>query len=169
LASQRVIDFDAILLLALRILTDRPSIADIYQRNYRHLWVDEAQDLNSVQYSLIRTLGEKADSVLLVGDPNQAIYGFNGSSHRFMMEEFPKDFQVQRIELRENYRSSRAVILAASKIGGGSALAKLSLRSPVSSFSRSFSLSRNWDPLVPFSALFRMSREGREIINSGIR
>lgn len=102
LASQGVIDFDDILLLALRILTDRPAVANIYQRTYRHLCVDEAQDLNSVQYSLIRILGEKADSVLLVGDPNQAIYGFNGSSHRFMMEAFPEDFQVERIELREN-------------------------------------------------------------------
>jgi DNA helicase II / ATP-dependent DNA helicase PcrA len=116
LTSQGVIDFDDILLLALRVLAERPAIADIYQRTYRHLCVDEAQDLNSVQYSLIRILGEKADSVLLVGDPNQAIYGFNGSSHRFMMETFPNDFQVERIELRENYRSSRAVIQAANAL-----------------------------------------------------
>lgn len=116
LASQGVIDFDDILLLALRILTERPSIAAIYQRTYRYLCIDEAQDLNAVQYALIRTLGSEAKSILMVGDPNQAIYGFNGSSHRFMMDEFPKDFDVEQIELRQNYRSSKAVIRAANAL-----------------------------------------------------
>jgi len=120
LASQRVIDFDDILLLAYRILTERPAVANIYQRTYRHICVDEAQDLNAVQYALIRTLGEKAESVLLVGDPNQAIYGFNGSSKRFMLEKFPEDFGAKQLELRENFRSSRAVIQAASALYEGS-------------------------------------------------
>ncbi len=63
LLSQGVIDFDDILLLALRILRERPSIAGIYQRTYRYLCVDEAQDLNAVQYALIRTLGSEAKSI----------------------------------------------------------------------------------------------------------
>ena len=120
LASQRVIDFDDILLLAYRILTERPAVANIYQRTYRYVCVDEAQDLNAVQYALIRVLGEKAESVLLVGDPNQAIYGFNGSSKRFMLEKFPEDFGAKKIELRENFRSSRAVIQAANALYKGS-------------------------------------------------
>ncbi|MCC5838824.1 MAG: ATP-dependent helicase [Opitutales bacterium] len=116
LASQGVIDFDDILLLALRILTERPAVADIYRRTYRYLCVDEGQDLNAVQYALIRTLGSEARSVLIVGDPNQAIYGFNGSSHRFMMEDFPRDFGAETIELRQNYRSSKAVIRVANAL-----------------------------------------------------
>lgn len=116
LASQGVIDFDDILLLALQILTDRPAVASIFQRSYQYVCVDEAQDLNAVQYAVIRTLGSQSKSMLMVGDPNQAIYGFNGSSHRFMMEEFPKEFPVTKIELRENYRSSKAVILAANAL-----------------------------------------------------
>jgi DNA helicase II / ATP-dependent DNA helicase PcrA len=116
LASQGVIDFDDILLLAYRILSERPAIAAILHRTYRYLFVDEAQDLNPVQYALVRTLGENAASTLLVGDPNQAIYGFNGSSKEFMLEEFPKDFTVERVELRENFRSSRAVIAAANAL-----------------------------------------------------
>jgi DNA helicase-2/ATP-dependent DNA helicase PcrA len=116
LASQGVIDFDDILLLALRILTERPAIAGIYQRTYRYLCVDEAQDLNAVQYALIKALGIGASSILMVGDPNQAIYGFNGSSHRFMGEEFPKDFDVVQRELRQNYRSSKAVIRVANAL-----------------------------------------------------
>jgi DNA helicase-2/ATP-dependent DNA helicase PcrA len=116
LASQGVIDFDDILLLALRILTERPAIADIYQRTYRYLCVDEAQDLNAVQYALIKILGAGATSVLMVGDPNQAIYGFNGSNHRFMMEDFSKDFEIVQRELRQNYRSSKAVIRVANAL-----------------------------------------------------
>lgn len=116
LASQGVIDFDDILLLALRILTERPAVADIYRRTYRYLCVDEGQDLNAVQYALIQTLGADAKSILIVGDPNQAIYGFNGSSHRFMMEVFPQDFCVETIELRQNYRSSKAVIHVANAL-----------------------------------------------------
>lgn len=120
LESQGVIDFDDILLLALRILTERQAVAAIYQRTYRYICVDESQDLNSVQYALICTLGSDAKSIIMVGDPNQAIYGFNGSSHRFMMEEFPRDFAVEQIELRQNYRSSKAVIRAANALYPGS-------------------------------------------------
>ncbi len=116
LASQGVIDFDDILLLAYRILSERPGIASIYHRTYRHVFVDEAQDLNSVQYALLRVLGEQATSVMLVGDPNQAIFGFNGSSKDYMLTEFPNDFKAERTELRENFRSSRAVIRAANAL-----------------------------------------------------
>ena len=114
LSSQGVIDFDDILLVAYRILSERPAIAAIYNRTYRYLFVDEAQDLNPVQYALVRILGEGAASVLLVGDPNQAIYGFNGSSKDFMLKDFREDFSAKRVDLRENYRSSRAVISAAN-------------------------------------------------------
>jgi DNA helicase-2/ATP-dependent DNA helicase PcrA len=116
LASQGVIDFDDILLLAYRILSERAAIAAIYHRTYRYLFVDEAQDLNSVQYAIIRTLGEQAASLLLVGDPNQAIYGFNGSSKDFMMEEFPRDFTATRVDLRENFRCSKSVIRTANAL-----------------------------------------------------
>lgn len=114
LSSQGVIDFDDILLLAYRILSERPAIAAIYHRTYRYLFVDEAQDMNSVQYALVRILGEGATSILLVGDPNQAIYGFNGSSKDFMLEDFTRDFSARRVDLRENFRSSKAVIRAAN-------------------------------------------------------
>lgn len=114
LSSQGVIDFDDILLLAYRILSERPAIAAIYHRTYRYVFVDEAQDLNPVQYALVHILGEGAASVVLVGDPNQAIYGFNGSSKDFMLENFTRDFSARRVDLRENYRSSKAVIRAAN-------------------------------------------------------
>lgn len=116
LSSQGSIDFDDILLLAYRILTEQAHVAQLYSRIYRYICVDEAQDLNFAQYALIRILAAANGNILLVGSPNQAIYGFNGSDAHFMLEEFPQDFTVARYELKENYRSSKAVIRAANML-----------------------------------------------------
>lgn len=114
--AQNAIDFDDILLYAYRIMLEKPSIARIYQRIYKHICVDEAQDLNKAQYSVIKSIAGDSSSILMVGDPNQAIYGFNGSSSRYMCNDFPKDFPAQKYELSENFRSSQAVINAAKLI-----------------------------------------------------
>lgn len=114
--SQNAIDFDDILLYAYRIMAEKPSIARIYQRIYKHICVDEAQDLNKAQYSVIKAIAGDTASVLMVGDPNQAIYGFNGSSSRYMCIDFPKDYPAKKYELVENFRSSQAVINAAKII-----------------------------------------------------
>ncbi len=114
--SQSIIDFDDILILAYRIFTERHSVLALYQRTYAHFCMDEAQDLNFAQYTLIRTLASESGSILMVGDPNQAIYGFNGSSPDFMLTNFPDDFDVRKIELRKNYRSTRAIIRAANSL-----------------------------------------------------
>lgn len=116
LARQGAIEFDDILLLAYRILSERPKVARIYQRSYRYFCVDEAQDLNAVQYAVIRLLALDSRNLLMVGDPNQAIYGFNGSSHRYMSEQFVKDFAATRWDLKDNFRSSKAVIRAANAL-----------------------------------------------------
>jgi DNA helicase-2/ATP-dependent DNA helicase PcrA len=89
----------------------------VYRAKYRHLCVDEAQDLNKAQYEFIKVLcGDSIKSILMVGDPNQMIYGFNGSSHEYLCERFPKEFSAQKYELKENYRSSKAVVRASNKL-----------------------------------------------------
>lgn len=111
------IDFDDILVYAHRILIEQPWCGDIYRARYKHICVDEAQDLNRAQYEFIKALcGEKIKSIMMVGDPNQMIYGFNGSSHDFLCKYFVKDYSPQLFELKENYRSSRAVIRLANKL-----------------------------------------------------
>lgn len=103
-------DFDDLLLLAYRLLTEFPKIADFYRRLYRFICIDEAQDLNEAQYSMLTALcGDSFRNVLMVGDPKQAIYGFNTSSPDYMWR-FRDDFSAQEIELTENFRSSRAVV-----------------------------------------------------------
>ena len=111
------IDFDDILVYAHRIFLEQPWCAQIYRAKYKHLCVDEAQDLNKAQYEFIKSLcGDQIKSVLMVGDPNQMIYGFNGSSEEFLCEHFPNEFSATQYELKENYRSSRAVIHLANNL-----------------------------------------------------
>lgn len=115
------IDYDDILVCAHRILLDHDWIAKIYRSQYKHVCVDEAQDLNKAQYEFIKMLcGDVIKSVLMVGDPNQMIYGFNGSSKDYLCTHFVEDFTPQKFELKENYRSTKAVIRAANKLRPGS-------------------------------------------------
>lgn len=110
------IDFNDILFFAYRILTEHSKIARTYQVMYKHVCVDEAQDLNKAQYELIKAFcGERIKSILMVGDPNQMIYGFNGSKDYFE-RDFLRDFHPQTFTLRENYRSSKEVIYLANVI-----------------------------------------------------
>ena len=114
-------DFDDLLVFAVRILLEQPWCAQVYRAKYKHLCVDEAQDLNRAQYEFVRAFcGGDIQSVLMVGDPNQMIYGFNGSSHEFFSERFVEDFDPQSFTLRENYRSSKAVVHLANKLKPGS-------------------------------------------------
>ncbi len=111
------IDYDDILIKAHQILLTQDWVANIYRAKYKHLCVDEAQDLNRAQYELIKAFcGDSIKSILMVGDPHQMIYGFNGSSSEFLCKEFLEDFSPLTFDLKENYRSSKAVISAANKL-----------------------------------------------------
>lgn len=115
------IDYDDILVYARKILIDHDWIAKIYRSQYKHVCVDEAQDLNKAQYEFIKVLcGDTIKSILMVGDPNQMIYGFNGSSKDYLCSHFDYDFAPQKFELKDNYRSAKAVIRAANKLRPGS-------------------------------------------------
>lgn len=103
-------DFDDLLLLSYRLLSEYPKIADFYRRLYRFISFDEAQDLNEAQYSVLTALcGDSFRNVVMVGDPKQSIYGFNTSSPEYMWR-FQKEFEAKQIELTENFRSSKAVV-----------------------------------------------------------
>ena len=106
-------DFDDLLLLVYRLLTENPKLGDFYRRLYRFISVDEAQDLNEAQYAVLCALcGPTFKNLMLVGDDKQSIYGFNKSSPEYM-DRFRQDFQAKTIELTQNFRSSRAIVDAA--------------------------------------------------------
>jgi len=105
------IDYDDILVYAYEILRSHESIGGIYRAKYKHICVDEAQDLNKVQYEFIKILcGDKIKSILMVGDRNQMIYGFNGSSSDYLCKFFVEDFNPRKYVLIENFRSTKEVI-----------------------------------------------------------
>lgn len=109
-------DFDDLLLLAYRLLTENEKIAAFYRRLYRYVCIDEAQDLNEAQYAVVKALcGTDFNNVMMVGDPNQSIYGFTTSSPKYM-RDFARDFQAATIQLDENFRSSKVVMEIAHRL-----------------------------------------------------
>ncbi len=111
------IDYDDILVYAHKILMTHEWIANIYRSQYKHICVDEAQDLNRAQYEFIKVLCcDAIKSVLMVGDPDQMIYGFNGSSNDFLCVHFLEDYSPIAFSLKENYRSTKAVVRAANQL-----------------------------------------------------
>lgn len=109
-------DFDDLLLLAYRLLSEVPQVAELYQRIYQYVCVDEAQDLNEAQYAVLKALcyGDFRN-IVMVGDPKQSIYGFN-TSDPIYMDHFVSDFNAEVVELSDNFRSSQMVVLAAQRL-----------------------------------------------------
>ena len=104
------------LLLTYRLFQERPKIADFYRRQYRYICIDEAQDLNEAQYQVLRALcGSEHRNVVMVGDPKQAIFVWNGANPKYL-DLFERDFGARNISLNENFRSSRVVVKAAKSL-----------------------------------------------------
>jgi DNA helicase-2/ATP-dependent DNA helicase PcrA len=117
LQSQNAIDFDDLIKKTYDLFINNPSVAALYRRTYEYICIDEAQDLNNAQYQLLKSITNgEFKNVMMVGDPNQAIFAFNGSSSDYMNQYFVDDFAPKTIVLDENYRSSKKVIEAAEKI-----------------------------------------------------
>lgn len=117
LLEQNAMDFDDILFYAYRILIENLSVVKIYNSVYRYICIDEAQDLNFAQYQIIKALcGEDFCNIMMVGDANQSIYGFNGSSSEFMTKFFIKDFSPAIYRLNENYRSAKRIVEFANQL-----------------------------------------------------
>lgn len=115
LKSNNAIDFDDIIRLVYELFTNNESVANLYRKSYSYICIDECQDLNKLQYFLLKSIcGNTIENVMMVGDPNQAIYGFNGSASSYMQKDFVQDFQATEITLDENYRCSKSVIEASN-------------------------------------------------------
>lgn len=131
-----VMDYDDIILEALRQFECRKSdIAGESPDNnsFSYLLVDEFQDINEVQYQLIKEWSQKSKSVFIIGDPDQSIYGFRGSDYRYF-ERFIEDFPSPHlIQLTQNYRSTPEIINCAKAVllekkGGNSSFSLQTIR-----------------------------------------
>lgn len=117
LKSNNAIDFEDIIRLVYELFTNNDSVANLYRKAYSYVCIDECQDLNKLQYFLLKALsGAVIKNVMMVGDPNQSIYGFNGSASSYMQEDFVTDFQAKLITLDENYRCSKTIIEASNSL-----------------------------------------------------
>jgi DNA helicase-2/ATP-dependent DNA helicase PcrA len=110
------LDFDDLLLYAVRVLKASGETRERYNRRYRHILVDEYQDTNRPQYELMRMLAGSEHNVCAVGDEDQSIYSWRGADIRNILE-FEKDFPDARIvRLEQNYRSTQTILQAASAV-----------------------------------------------------
>ncbi len=117
LRSQNTIDFDDLLKLTYDLFINQPKIAALYRRSFHSICIDEAQDLNNAQYKLLLALANgEHKNIMMVGDPNQSIFHFTGSSPDFMNNKFANDFHSNTFVLNENYRSSKLVLAAANTL-----------------------------------------------------
>jgi DNA helicase-2/ATP-dependent DNA helicase PcrA len=116
LRASAALDYDDLLLLTYRLFAERPKVADFYRRQYKYICIDEAQDLNEAQYRLLASLcGTEFTNVMMVGDPRQAIYVWNGADPKYL-DLFVRDFKAKKITLTENFRCSRTVVAAAQRL-----------------------------------------------------
>lgn len=122
------IDMEDILLLNAAILADEPRAAAEVRQNYRHFVVDEFQDVNPAQATLLELWLGGRDEVCVVGDPRQTIYSFAGASVR-ILESFTRRYEdATRIELVRNYRSTPQIVEAANKVFPGGASTSLGVK-----------------------------------------
>ncbi|MDF1545851.1 MAG: UvrD-helicase domain-containing protein, partial [bacterium] len=109
-------DFDDLLFNAVALLKSNEEVSQRYQSRFRYLMVDEYQDTNQVQYLLLKNLLGVHNNICVVGDEDQAIYGWRGADIRNILE-FEKDFPGARvIKLEQNYRSTSLILSVASSV-----------------------------------------------------
>ncbi|ABP56967.1 UvrD/REP helicase [Salinispora tropica CNB-440] len=113
LRKQDLIDLDELLTLPLALLRADRRLADSYRDRWQWIFVDEYQDVDEVQYELLRLLSPADGNLCAIGDPDQAIYSFRGADVRYFLR-FSQDFTDARlVRLNRNYRSSAPILAAA--------------------------------------------------------
>jgi DNA helicase-2/ATP-dependent DNA helicase PcrA len=116
LRRANALDFDDLLLEALRLLKSVAAVRDYYNRRFQYVLVDEYQDTNRPQYELMRLLAGTKHNICAVGDEDQSIYSWRGADIRNILE-FEKDFpEAKIIRLEQNYRSTQSILEAASAV-----------------------------------------------------
>lgn len=116
LHEQGMLDFDDMVTKCLRFLMEHPAACQKYQQMFEYILADEFQDVNQPQYRILKLLSAPEDNLFVVGDDDQAIYGFRGASPgimRQLVEDFPYGKQIM---LTENYRSGKEIVGLAERM-----------------------------------------------------
>ncbi len=109
-------DFDDLLFNMHKLLSQHPDVLAKYQHRFRYILIDEYQDTNAAQYSIIKMLGAVHENICVVGDDAQSIYSFRGATVKNILQ-FEKDYEdVNVIKLEQNYRSTQTILNVANNV-----------------------------------------------------
>jgi DNA helicase-2/ATP-dependent DNA helicase PcrA len=114
--SRGVLDFDLLLSEAITLLRDEPNVLASFRHRNRSLYVDEAQDMNPLQFMMLRQMAGDDPDLFCVGDPNQSIYGFNGASPKFLDDIVRTWPDTVVLDLTRNHRSTANIIAVANTL-----------------------------------------------------
>ncbi len=114
--QSRQIDFDDMLSCTWELLTKRPDILSAWQKKFRYILVDEFQDINQLQYDILKLLAAPENNLFIVGDDDQSIYRFRGAKPEIMLN-FQKDYpEAEQVVLNDNFRSTVQIVEAAGNV-----------------------------------------------------
>ncbi len=116
LREENLIDFDDMLVFCYELLKERKDICALWQQKFQHILIDEFQDINKVQYEIVRMLAGKGEHLFIVGDDDQSIYRFRGAKPEIMLG-FEKDYPgAKKVILNTNYRCSSEIVDSAEHL-----------------------------------------------------
>ncbi len=116
LEQGNLVDFDDLIALVIRLFDVRPEVQEYYSSKFEHILVDEYQDVNKMQYELVKRLSTMHGNVTVVGDDDQSIYAFRGANSKLILG-FEKDYPgATVIKLEQNYRSTQSILDAANTL-----------------------------------------------------
>ena len=113
---ENALSFDDLITLTVKLLEENEDLLKNYRERFKYISVDEYQDIDESQYKLIRLLVPQNGNIFVIGDPNQAIYGFRGGNAEFF-NNFKIDYpDTQTISLKNNYRSTNSIVDASNQM-----------------------------------------------------
>ena len=116
MSMAKKVDFDDMVLLCYQLLKQRPEVLKLWQERFQYILIDEFQDINPLQYKIIQMLASPQNNLFIVGDDDQAIYGFRGSDPEIMLH-FQEDYpDAEQVLLNVNYRSKSDIVESASRL-----------------------------------------------------
>ena len=114
--NARLLDFDDMLLYTWELLSQRADILSAWQKKYQYILVDEFQDINQLQYDILKLLAAPENNLFIVGDDDQSIYRFRGAKPEIMLN-FQKDYPAaNQVLLNDNFRSTKQIVEAAGRV-----------------------------------------------------
>lgn len=114
--NDNAVDFDDLLLLPIKLFREHKDILEKYQERFKYILIDEYQDTNEAQYIMTKLLASRYQNICVVGDSDQAIYGFRGANFKNILN-FEKDYKLcKTIILKKNYRSTKIILDAANSV-----------------------------------------------------